>query len=481
MELIKSKYTRVLKGRKKALVYHSLFGYPFIVSLSVITLLDLFENGNSLDWIKRNYKVKDLKKSIDFMLKRYFLIPFGFNERNLLKKRSELYRLGIENGELIDFLSLILAKACNFRCDYCFAHKKMTSGYRKQKRLMNLKTAKVSVDLFADILERNKKKEAVINFGGGEPLLNFVVLKQILNYCYQRWKDREHLKFVINTNASLISREIAETFKLFNVEITTSLDGLEEANDAVRVTKSDKGTFRKILKGWTNLEHAGIKLDGFCCTFNRKNFHLINETFLDFVAEKGMEEVRIDPDVVHTFDIPVTEIADKMINLRSYGKSIGVFVTGFWDRPFENLHSSFLKKRTAFCGGIRGNSLVIDPNGDVFLCGYSSDILGNIFDKEIEKIFDYGRKYYNVVTSRLVGEIKKCNGCEIEGQCVGGCYVAEEHERSGDYEIVSRNCELYKIMTQKLLLEELLNDERQKLRKKGGRQNGKEIQKAKET
>ena len=129
---------------------------------------------------------------------------------------------------------------------------------------------------------------ATINFGGGEPLLAWPVTERILEYCVSRYGREFTFRFSINTNASLITLEIAKKLKQYRVEIASSLDGLHEGNNKVRLTKAGRGTFQKILKGFENLEAAGYPLEGIAVTVNECNFLFLDETIIDWAAKRGM-------------------------------------------------------------------------------------------------------------------------------------------------------------------------------------------------
>ena len=115
---------------------------------------------------------------------------------------------------------------------------------------MRYDIANETVDRYLEILRGHGKRVAEINFGGGEPLLAWPVIKQVLEYCRATYGSEFEFRFSINTNASLITPEIASTLKEYRVEIASSLDGLREGNDRVRLTKSGGGTFSQIIRGF---------------------------------------------------------------------------------------------------------------------------------------------------------------------------------------------------------------------------------------
>jgi radical SAM protein with 4Fe4S-binding SPASM domain len=121
----------------------------------------------------------------------------------------------------------------------------------------------------------------------------------------------------------------------------------------------------------------------------------------------------------------------------------------------ENLNHSTLESDVAFCGGVRGNSLCVSPNGDIYSCGYSNTRLGQL--ESIEHFHVNGSVYHDFVKDHLTGSMAMCRDCEIEGQCGGGCNITQEFARATSSTKIDRMCEFYRRMTKLLLLDQLTN------------------------
>jgi uncharacterized protein len=232
--------------------------------------------------------------------------------------------------------------------------------------------ARSALEQFLAVLRRHNKRAATINFGGGEPLLAWDVIQQVLAYCADRYAGEFDFRFSINTNASLMTPAIAEALKRYRVEIASSLDGLKDGNDRVRLTRGGKGTFASILKGFDTLAAAGHPLEGIAVTVNEQNLPELDERIIDWATKRDMMEVRIDIDVIDMVSIPLEEIIERLMRIRRYARSKGIEVAGFWSRPAENLNDSTLTSDVAFCGAVRGNSMCISPSGNIYGCGYST-------------------------------------------------------------------------------------------------------------
>jgi len=189
-----------------------------------------------------------------------------------------------------------------------------------------------------------------------------------------------------------------------------------------------------------------LAIDGFSVTITSDNLSGIDEEFLVWASEYGFKDLRLDVDVIHLQNLLPEQIAQKLIALKHFGKSLGIYVSGFWERPAENMYPSITEAQTGFCGGQKGHSLCVAPNGSIFICGYSSTKVGDVFNN-----FPPNNEYTSLVANRFTGRNKRCIGCQIEGQCIGGCFIAEEFATSHSDSVLDFNCRLYKATTVELL------------------------------
>lgn len=433
--------------------YHSLFGLPQIINQEGIELLEQFRQAKRTNDIRDASGYDNLEDTIAGMKNCFFLVPENLDERFLLQQRQKPYLQDIAEGRDIEYLSLIVTDSCNFACTYCIAHSMLVLGERAKakQKLMGMDVAKKAVDFFFAKLKRHNKNNAYINFGGGEPLLNWKIILKVLSYCTETYGSDFEIIFTINTNASLITEEIANAFKTYSVKPALSLDGLSRANDAVRVTKVGGGTFTAITKGMDRLHAANYPPEGFSVTVTEKNFPFIDEKLIDLAVSRGYRYIRIDLDVLRLRQIPLKSVTKKLFDLKRYGETHDVSVSGFWERPLENFSHPPLEQHTSFCGGVVGKSFCVNHTGDAFICGYSNRCIGNVDDTDA--VFGPDTAYYNIVSARLPGSISRCYGCPIEGQCAGGCHITEEFRHSSDDGALEYNCQLYRTMTRLLIAE----------------------------
>ena len=452
---VKSRFVQTVREGNYAVVWHSLFGYPKIVPVETLGFLDAFLVPRSIcSALTRTLSNEDIA-AIEELLDCYFLNPEGFNDRALLEERMRQRESGIIDGSLIDYLELIMSESCNFRCTYCIHFNNLETSDRinNPKKFMRFEMAKDTVDKYLEVLRTHHKRTAEINFGGGEPLLAWPVVKQVLEYCIASYGQEFEFRFSINTNASLITRVIAEMLKEYRVEIASSLDGLQEGNDRVRLTKSGGKTFSEILKGFEALEQVGYPLGGIAVTVTRENFSQLNEGLIDWAVARSMKDVRIDIDVINMVEVPVEDIVEKLVRIRRYATELGIDIPGFWSRPAENLATPTLDDRVAFCGAVRGNSMCVSPSGNIYGCGYSTTQLGSL--QQIGSFHASGGDYHRFVRDHLTGTMEMCKGCMIEGQCGGGCNITQEFARATQTAKIDRMCEFYRLMTEEILRDQL--------------------------
>ena len=134
-----------------------------------------------------------------------------------------------------------------------------------------------------------------------------------------------------------MTEEIASFFEEYNFHPSTSLDGVENWNDKVRIYKSGAGTFLDIVSGIKTLRKHNVLCDGFYITLTKDNFGFDINELIRFAKENDFVSITIEPDLVDIIDISISELCDKLIECYEIGKENGIDVVGFWKRPFNNM------------------------------------------------------------------------------------------------------------------------------------------------
>lgn len=453
--LVLTPHLQVVQEGSSAIIWHSLFGNPKVVDTATLELLDEFRYGNTVSRVFGNMLSDEESIALQELVDSHYLNPVDLDERQLLASVIATRQNTIHDGSRVKYLELIISEACNFRCLYCIHFNNLDQSNRghNSTKIMSFETAKEAVDRFLQLLESRGETTAEINFGGGEPLLGWNTIHRVLEYCATRYSQVFSFRYSLNTNASLLTPQIAQVLKDNAVEVATSLDGNQVGNDAVRQTKIGHGTYEAIVRGFETLSNINYPLSGVSATITADNYRYLDTGLLDWMATRGMTQARVDIDVIGMVDIPVADIVSKLIQLREHGRHIGVDVTGFWARAVENLNDSLLTAQVAFCGAVRGNSLCINPVGQIYVCGYSNDQIGQL--DHWDDIFDLGSRYAAIVQERSGGLSPFCHSCVIEGQCGGGCKITQEFAQAAQSDKVNRMCEFYCKMSLALLQEKL--------------------------
>ena len=385
-------------------------------------------------------------ETYDTLVEAHILVLSHEQEEKDIK---DLYLIHNKPGaSKVKSLSLIMSEECPFRCTYCI-HFANSKHYYNPEKMMTEEVAKKSIDEYFASIMANNQPSGYVNFGGGEPLLNYPTIAKLLPYIDDyRKKLGIPIRISINTNLSLLTKEMAENFIKYDVEIAASLDGTKEGNDKVRLTKDLKGTYDRIINGFNILEELGRPFKSFAMTVTEANFSDVDTEIIDWATSKGMTEVRIDIDIVGMVNVPIPTIVEKLMAVRKYAKQKNISVIGFWSRPAENMGLTPELDDIGFCGGERGNSVCVAPSGQVFPCGYSNYLIG--FYESISKI-QSNDLYQTLLQRRNLLKLDGCKNCPILGFCRGGCLITREANETDEKQ--KTMCEFYVAMTKEIIRE----------------------------
>ncbi|MGI6193498.1 MAG: thioether cross-link-forming SCIFF peptide maturase [Christensenellales bacterium] len=348
-----------------------------------------------------------------------------------------------DNGEL-KALCLNVAHDCNLRCRYCFA---ATGEYHLGRALMPLEVGKAALDFL--IARSGNRRNLEVDFFGGEPLMNFDVVKGIV--AYGRELEKKHNKsfhFTLTTNALGITPEVVEfaNKELHNVVI--SIDGRKEVHDALRVTKTGTGSFDLVLPKAKELglSRQSLGKDYYVRgTFTRNNLDFAKD--VEFLADEGFEQISIEPVVLPDADPASIRKEDLPAVFEEYDRLARILYErrkdGRWFNFFHFMvdleNGPCLAKRMTGCGA-GSEYIAVTPQGDIYPChqfvGNQAFKMGSVltgaFDDSIQKKFSE-----NTIVSK-----EDCRACWAKYFCCGGC-AANAQNFNGDiskpYEIA---CEM---------------------------------------
>jgi radical SAM protein with 4Fe4S-binding SPASM domain len=432
-------------------VYNSLVGKPLILNEESIELLNLFSTPKTIEDIRGQCE-GDPEELINSFIEHFFLIKENFDERQFLKEKKEEHLERVINRETIDRMGLAISDACNLACPHCIHFQQKN----RKNHHMRWHIAQKCIDNYVELLRERGRKSGKIHFGNAEPLLNWKVVEKVLHYCTYEISGVD-FNFAINTNLLLLTKEIAEKLKKFNVKIAASLDGTEKGNNLIRIDKKGEGTFSKIIDKFNLLYDIGFPLDGFSVTVTDVNFPFVDEKIINLALDYQMEFIAFDYDLVNSSCIPLENKISKILTLKHYADNLGIEFFGTWDSIYRNLTSGDITKEPhSFCAALEGKSLEFDVDGKIKVCGHSDFYIGDIY--YFHDIFKSNGPLVNLVRNSFPGEREYCRECEFEGLCNGQCLVTREAciQKDNNLELFQEMCSFYKTITKKLVASELL-------------------------
>ena len=324
---------------------------------------------------------------------------------------------------VVKALCLHVAHDCNLRCGYCFAG---TGAFGGQRLLMDREVGEKAIDFL--LANSQNRKHVEIDFFGGEPLLNFNVVKELVAYGNERAeKLGKIIKFTITTNGVLLSDEVQDFLNNNNMSVVLSLDGREEINDKMRPFPNGSGSYSiikdKILDFVKGRKQKDYYVRG---TYTHHNLDFAAD--VKHLAGQGFREISIEPVVAdptcdYAFkkeDLPFLEEQYEVLT-RYYWQS---YVNGkgfnFFHFNIDLNHGPCLPKRLSGCGA--GHEyLAVSPEGDLYPCrqfvGQGNFKIGSVYSGTAQKAIALEFQKSHVLNK------EECRGCWARYYCSGGCHA----------------------------------------------------------
>ena len=360
-----------------------------------------------------------------------------FDDIEELKADGKLFAEDIYADHAFDFknrstvvkaLCLHVAHTCNLNCEYCFAAQGKFHG---QSGLMSFETGKRALDFLIE--NSGTRRNLEVDFFGGEPLMNFPVVKRLVEYGRSIEKEKnKHFKFTMTTNCVLMNDEIMDFLNKEMSNVVISIDGRREVHDRMRPTINGKGSYDIIM----NKAQEFVRRRNACDKeyYVRGTFTGFNKDFGNDVlhlADQGFDQISVEPVVTD----PKCEYALREEDLPEIREEYERLAQIYMDRRANGKWFNFfhfmvdleggpcLRKRLTGCGA--GNEYVaVTPDGDIYPChqfvgrdGYRmGSVLDGTFDRDIQAKFAH-----NTVLNK-----EKCRDCWARFFCSGGCAANAE-------------------------------------------------------
>ena len=359
-------------------------------------------------------------------------------------KYESLARDYKNNSKVIKALCLHVAHTCNLNCSYCFASQ---GKYHGERALMSFEVGKRALDFLIE--NSGTRKNLEVDFFGGEPSLNFEVVKQLVEYAREvEGKYGKNFRFTYTTNGMILTDEMIEFVNRECHNVVLSLDGRREVNDHFRRDYLGRGSYDTIVPNFQKLVKSrggkGYYVRG---TFTHNNVDFTNDLF--HMADLGFTELSMEPVVCPPGDpYALTEedmpklfeqyeiLAKEMLKRKKEGRPIT-----FYHYMLDLKNGPCIYKRITGCGS-GTEYMAVTPWGELFPChqfvGDEKYSLGNVFDgvhnTEIQDSFRSCNSY-----SR-----EKCRDCWAKLYCSGGCAANAYHATGSINGVYEYGCELFK-------------------------------------
>lgn len=357
---------------------------------------------------------------------------------NGLLYTGDLYEsiaLNDKSKSFVKALCLNVVHDCNLKCKYCFADEGEYKGCRK---IITAEVGKKAIDFV--IKNSGPRRNIEIDLFGGEPLMAFNIIKEIVDYAREQEKiHNKVIRFTMTTNATLLNDEIMEYIDKQMGNIVLSIDGRKSVNDKVRVRADGSGSYDRILPKIKTMVEKRDKSKQYYVrgTFTRANTDFYED--VKHLADIGFKEVSVEPVVLpEEHELSLRE-EDLPTIFKQYDKLYDYLLEKHNNNEdFKFYHFNIdlqggpcVYKRIAGCGA--GHEyLAITPDGDIYPChqfvGSEEFKMGNIFEESIDNTISKTFKNAHIYNK------PKCKDCWARFYCSGGCQ-ANNFNFNGDVHI----------------------------------------------
>ena len=370
-----------------------------------------------------------------------------------LKAAGQLFAEDVYADKAFDFknrstvvkaLCLHVAHTCNLNCEYCFASQ---GKYHGERAVMSFEVGKQALDFL--IAHSGSRVNLEVDFFGGEPLMNWDVVKQLVAYARSREAEcNKKFRFTLTTNGMLVDDEVIDFANREMHNVVLSLDGRKEVHDRLRVTGGGQGSYDIILPKFKKfVEKRGGKGYYMRGTFTHHNVDFTEDIF--HMADLGFTELSMepvvcapdDPNALTQEDLPVLfdqyeKLACEMLRRDEEGRGFT-----FYHYMIDLKGGPCIYKRISGCGS-GTEYMAVTPWGDLYPChqfvGDEKYLLGNVWD--------------GVTNTALRDEFKLCNAyarpdckdCWARLYCSGGCAANAYHATGSIRGVYEYGCELFR-------------------------------------
>ena len=394
-------------------------GSVHVVDEIVYDMIPMYENM-SLDEISAmladKYSSDDIKEA--------------YEEITALKDAGSLFTEDIYENYIDSFknrqpvvkaLCLHIAHDCNLACQYCFAEE---GEYHGRRALMSFEVGKKALDFL--VANSGSRRNLEVDFFGGEPLMNWNVVKQLVEYGRSiEEANNKKFRFTLTTNGVLLNDEILDFVNKEMGNIVLSTDGRKEVHDRMRPFRNGKGSYDLIMPKFKKVAESRNQTNYYVRgTFTHFNLDFSNDVLS--LADQGFKQISVEPVVASPEDAYALREEDLPQIFEEYDKlAVEMIKREKEGRGFNFFHFMIdltggpcVYKRLSGCGS-GTEYLAVTPWGDFYPChqfvGNEDFLLGNVDDGIVRKNICEEFKQCNVYSK------PKCKDCFAKLFCSGGC------------------------------------------------------------
>jgi len=345
---------------------------------------------------------------------------------------------------VVKALCLHIAHTCNLNCAYCFASQGKYSG---ERAVMSFEVGKQALDFL--IANSGDRHNLEVDFFGGEPLMNFDVVKQLVAYARSIEKEKgKNFRFTLTTNGLLIDDDVIDFANRECANVVLSLDGRKEIHDRYRVDYAGNGSWERIVPKFQKL----VEARGGKNYYMRGTFTHANPDFLKDIQQMldlGFTELSMEPVVCAPGDPAELTAEDLPIVMEQYEKLAELMLEREREgKPFTFYHYMIdltggpcIYKRISGCGS-GTEYMAVTPWGDLYPC---HQFVG-------EEQFKLGDVFHGVDNTAVQDEFMACNvyarpecrDCWARLYCSGGCAANAYHSTGSVRGVYEYGCELFR-------------------------------------
>lgn len=348
------------------------------------------------------------------------------------------------SGDVIKALCLHVAHTCNLNCSYCFASQ---GKYHGDRALMSFEVGKRALDFLIE--NSGSRTNLEVDFFGGEPLMNWDVVKELVKYARsQEGPCHKNFRFTLTTNGMLIDDDVIDFANKEMSNVVLSLDGRKEIHDRLRVDYAGNGSYDRIVPKFQELvKSRGGKNYYMRGTFTHTNpdftkdiFHMADLGFTELSMEPVVASPN-DPAALTASDIEIVKeqyeiLAKEMLRREKEGRPIT-----FYHYMLDLTEGPCIYKRISGCGS-GTEYMAVTPWGDLYPChqfvGDEKYKLGDIWNGVTN---DSLREQFRSCNAYSRSE---CNDCWAKFYCSGGCAANAYHASGSIQGTYEPGCELFK-------------------------------------